>query len=153
MKNSTQDSVKTLVKAIEEKGIEGLISTATNLYKYDVHSRLQYETFSNRTQRATKPLISLDEAIYYSSTFTKEHFDRFSHVLSNLGTNVIFSQKLTLIDYGCGQGLATLAFLHYLSEHNCIANKEIDVHLIEPSSIAVDLARQFVIAMAKYILT
>lgn len=149
--NQQVNTVKFLVQEIENNGIDGLINTATKLYKNDVRSRLHYSEFYERTQRATKPLISVDEAIYYSSTFTQEHFDRFHHVLNNLGSAVMFAQKLTVIDYGCGQGLATLAFLHYLHQNNYVANKVVQVHLIEPSHITLALARQFVLAMAKHV--
>ncbi len=145
-----QTLIKELVTAIENQGIDGFINMATQLYTYQVRPRLNYKNFYQRTQRATQPLISFDEAIYYSSTFTQEHVDRFRHVLNNLGTMVMFAQKLTVIDYGCGQGLATLTFLHYLQQNNCIANKVIDIHLIEPSSITLALARQFILAMAKH---
>lgn len=144
------NTIKNLVQEIENNGIYGLVHAATKLYKNEVRSRLNYGDFYERTHRATKPLINVDEAIYYSSTFAKEHLDRFNHVLNNLGATIMFAQKLAVIDYGCGQGLATLAFLNYLQQNNCIANKVIDVHLIEPSAITLALARQFVLAMAKH---
>lgn len=146
----TASIIKTLVTAIENKGMAGLIESATSLYQHDVSQRLHYKVFAERTDRAAKPLVSLDEAVYYSSTFTKEHFDRFYHVLNNLGTKAMFAQRLAVIDYGCGQGLAALTFLHYLHKNNCIANKVVEVHLVEPSAITLALARQFVLAMAKY---
>lgn len=147
---TAKTTIKTLVSAIETRGIRGLIATATSLYAQDVCSRLHYGEFYKRTDRATLPLLSLDEAIYYNSTFAKEHMDRLTHALGNLGANVMFAQKLTVVDYGCGQGLATLVLLQYLQVQNCIANKVIAVHLIEPSLITLALARQFVKAMAKH---
>lgn len=141
---------KTLVTAINKNGLNGLINTATVLYRDDVRSRLNYKDFYNRTNRATLPLVSIDEAIYYSSTFTQEHLDKFSHVLNNLGTQVFFAKEMMVIDYGCGQGLATLAFLAYLQHNNAIANKTVHIHLLEPSSVTLALARQYVLAMAKH---
>lgn len=139
-----------IVSAIKQNGIDGLIDTVTAIYKNDVRSRLHYSDFYNRTNRATSPLISFDEAVYYSSTFTQEHLDRFSHALNNLGAELVFADKMTVIDYGCGQGLATLALLHYLKEHNYIANKVLNIHLIEPSHITLALARQYILAMAHH---
>lgn len=147
---SKQAQIKTLLSAIIENGVDGLIDTATALYKNEVRTRLPYTAFNDRTNRATKPLINFDEAIYYSSTFTQEHLDRFNHALNNLGTQMMFVDKMTMIDYGCGQGLATLAFLNYLKNNNCIANKVLDIHLIEPSVITLGLARQYILAMAKH---
>lgn len=63
---------------------------------------------------------------------------------------MMFADKIGVIDYGCGQGLATLAFLNYLKNNNCIANKVIDIHLIEPSAVTLGLARQYILAMAKH---
>ena len=151
MVNSQKDSlIKTLVQSIKDGGINSFIEKATYLYATDVRCRLNYQDFYHRTNRATNPLISVDEAVYYSSTFTREHLDRFYYVLGSLGTKAIFAQKITVVDYGCGQGLATLAFLQYLKENNCIANKVIDIHLVEPSVVTSVMARQFVLAMAKY---
>lgn len=141
---------KKLVNAISNNGLQGLIDTATALYRDDVCTRLHYKDFYNRTNRATLPLISEDEAIYYSSTFTQEHLDKFNHVLNNLGTQVFFTKEMTVIDYGCGQGLATLAFLQYLQHNNAIANKIVHIHLIEPSNVTLALARQYVLAMSKH---
>lgn len=147
---ANQTHIKTLISAIKNNGIDGLIDTATSLYKNEVRSRLHYTDFNARTDRAKNPLVSFDEAIYYSSTFTQEHLDRFNHALNNLGTQMMFLDKMTVIDYGCGQGLATLAFLNYLKNNNCIANKMIEIYLIEPSALTLALARQYILAMAKY---
>lgn len=146
----TTHHAKKIISAITNNGLEGLIHTATALYRDDVRTRLHYSEFFERTKRATLPLISEDEAIYYSSTFTQEHLDKFNHVLNNLGTQVFFAQEMTVIDYGCGQGLATLAFLQYLKHNNAIANKTVHIHLIEPSNVTLALARQYVLAMAKH---
>lgn len=83
---SEQTQIKALISAIINHGIDGLINVATTLYKNEVRSRLHYTDFNARTNRATNPLISFDEAIYYSSTFTQEYLDRFDHALNNLGT-------------------------------------------------------------------
>lgn len=145
-----QAHIQDIVSSIKQNGIKGLIQATTKLYKNDVRSRLHYSDFYNRTDRATLPLISFDEAIYYSSTFTKEHFDRFYHALDNMAVELAFANKMTVVDYGCGQGLATLVLLDYLRQNNIIANKVLDIHLIEPSHVALALARQYVLAMAKY---
>lgn len=147
---SKQSQIKALISAIMKNGVDGLIDSVTSLYKDEVRMRLHYTDFNARTDRARNPLISFDEAIYYSSTFTQEHLDRFNYALNNLGTQMMFADKIAVIDYGCGQGLATLAFLNYLKNNNCIANKLVDIHLIEPSVVTLGLARQFILAMAKY---
>lgn len=142
--------IQTILTAIQKHGMDGFIDIVTDIYANNVRSRLHYVDFYHRTERATLPLIDFDEAIYYSSTFTQEHLDRFTHALNNIGAELVFADKISVIDYGCGQGLATLALLNYLKEHNCIANKVLNIHLIEPSHIALGLARQYILAMAQY---
>jgi ATP-dependent DNA helicase RecQ len=60
----------------------------------------------------------------------------------------IFYQDITIIDWGCGQGLATICFFDYLNQKN-IENKTEEVILIEPSEKALSRAKLHVNAYLK----
>jgi hypothetical protein len=57
----------------------------------------------------------------------------------------IFNQDITIIDWGCGQGLATLCFFDYLNQKH-LPNNTSKVILIEPSEMALQRAELHVIA-------
>lgn len=52
-------------------------------------------------------------------------------------------RQLNIIDWACGQGLATLFLLDYIREHNAACSVR-EVVLIEPSSIALQRAEYLI---------
>lgn len=60
----------------------------------------------------------------------------------------IFNKDITIIDWGCGQGLATLCFFDYLNQKQ-LPNKTRKVILIEPSKSALNRAEMHVAAYLK----
>jgi len=54
--------------------------------------------------------------------------------------NSVFNNKLAVVDWGCGQGLATICFFDFLRE-NEIQNRTQKIILIEPSQHALELAK------------
>ena len=60
----------------------------------------------------------------------------------------IFNQDITIIDWGCGQGLATLCFFDYLNQKQ-LPNKTRKVILIEPSETALNRAKLHIAAYLK----
>ena len=60
----------------------------------------------------------------------------------------IFNQDITVVDWGCGQGLATVCFFDYLNQKQ-LPNKTRKVILIEPSESALNRAKLHVAAYLK----
>jgi superfamily I DNA and/or RNA helicase len=60
----------------------------------------------------------------------------------------LFSEPVTIIDWGCGQGLATICFLDFLKQHSIQSHIQ-KIVLIEPSQIALDRAELHVSAYLK----
>jgi len=60
----------------------------------------------------------------------------------------IFDKNFTIIDWGCGQGLASLCFFDYLKQRN-LPNNTQKVILIEPSFSALSRAKQHINAYLK----
>ena len=60
----------------------------------------------------------------------------------------VFNNHLTIVDWGCGQGLATVCFFDFLKENN-LPNNVQTVILIEPSPMALERAKLHVNAYLK----
>jgi len=107
-----------------------------------------YQDFSQETGRAVRPIQSMKTLLAYNACYSADHFARFQYLLShvqNLSSEVITDPiRLCVFDYGCGQGLATLALLGHLKGRQV----ELIIHLIEPSALALASAQQYVQAFA-----
>jgi superfamily II DNA helicase RecQ len=77
----------------------------------------------------------------YLLAYGEMHEAKIHYALDKL-TNLaaICQQNFSIIDWGCGQGLATVCFFDYLNSHN-IANKVQKVILIEPSNTTRERAK------------
>ena len=58
-------------------------------------------------------------------------------------TKELLSNEFDIVDWGCGQGLATICFFDFLAELK-LQNKVQEITLIEPSSLALERAVQHV---------
>ena len=99
-----------------------------------------YRSFIHRTDGATLPLTSVNDALFFSLAYDKGHYLTFSRVLKD---RLIFSEEdtvINLIDYGCGQGTATLATLDFIAKSCNPKSTKLNIHLIEQSSIALEIA-------------
>jgi SAM-dependent methyltransferase len=107
-----------------------------------------YTQFADSTQRAVKPLTTAADLLAYNACYAADHFARFTHLLTHVqaqSSQVLPDPvRLSVFDYGCGQGLATLALLNHLQQREV----ELVIHLIEPSALALQAARQYVSAFA-----
>lgn len=108
-----------------------------------------YATFRMESQRATRPLQSITQILAYQAFYGMDHAARFNYLLQQLPLcrTPENEQPLTLFDYGCGQGLATLVVLGHLAAIN--TRRPINIHLIEPSAIALTLASAYIRHYAK----
>lgn len=61
----------------------------------------------------------------------------------------IKNEEITIIDWGCGQGLATICFFDFLLDNDIAQNIIKKVILIEPSKITLDRAELHVNAYLK----
>ncbi|MDI1306537.1 MAG: hypothetical protein PSX42_17060, partial [bacterium] len=84
-----------------------------------------------------------DELNCYLSAYGKMHEEKIHSALSTL-TNIeeIFGGQYQVIDWGCGQGLASLCLLDYLKE-NTKPNNPKKIILIEPSKPAITKANDY----------
>lgn len=85
------------------------------------------------TNRGVKILESEKELFSYMRRFGNMHRAKLEEAYAILPKS--FSSKVNIIDWGCGQGIASMIFLEYFSNH--IINH---IVLIEPSIIALKRA-------------
>jgi 2-polyprenyl-3-methyl-5-hydroxy-6-metoxy-1,4-benzoquinol methylase len=75
----------------------------------------------------------------YLWSFGNMHEAKIQRALSSVPKD-IFNNDFTIIDWGCGQGLATMCLFDFITQ-NKIANKVQKVILIEPSTKALERAK------------
>ena len=76
----------------------------------------------------------------YLFSFGKMHQAKIYRALSCVSTSLFASNDFDIVDWGCGQGLATICFFDYLKERR-VNNRVHKVTLIEPSDAARERAR------------
>ena len=75
----------------------------------------------------------------YLFAFGRMHQAKVYRALSCISLSTFASVDFDIVDWGCGQGLATICFFDYLREHH-ITNRVHKVTLIEPSQAARERA-------------
>ena len=92
-----------------------------------------------------KPLVSDIELDCYLAAYGSLHSRKLFWALNSFPLNDIQRTSFEVIDWGCGQGIASICFLNYLQNKNQYAlNKLSRVTLIEPSKLALERAVQYV---------
>ncbi|HTO15447.1 MAG TPA: AAA domain-containing protein [Edaphocola sp.] len=85
-----------------------------------------------------------DELNCYLVAYGKMHEEKIHTALSTLkNINVIVKNKYKIIDWGCGQGLATICFLDYIKD-DLNNKKPQSITLIEPSNSALTKAEKYI---------
>ena len=80
----------------------------------------------------------------YISAYGKMHQAKINEVLSKINTNDFTNTDIEIIDWGCGQGLATLCLFDFFISKNVNLDLVKKVILIEPSEMALYRAKAHV---------
>jgi hypothetical protein len=95
-----------------------------------------------------KLLENDDEMAQYLCAYGKMHKEKIVYALGAIkAPRDYFTKKISIIDWGCGQGLATICFFDYLRNLGITPNIQ-SVVLIEPSTSAIDRAKEH---LCKYV--
>lgn len=87
-----------------------------------------------------KLLENDDELAQYLLAYGKIHKAKVDEAIDTIeNPTELFSRRLTIIDWGCGQGLATICFFDYLRENNIEPDIK-EIILIEPSLPTIERA-------------
>lgn len=134
--------------AISTEGFLGFYNTFAKHYSESL-SNLKYEEFANRTKRATLPLESEKETSFYNAAYGLQHYLTFTKVLNDnffIDTSDDYN-VYNIVDYGCGQGIATIALLDFIAKQK--KHKiHLNIHLIEPSAISINNAAYLITLFA-----
>lgn len=90
-----------------------------------------------------KILDNESEIVSYLAYYSVHHIAKLKFACNNLDKIKFDSRKLEIIDWGCGQGLASLFFLDYLKRKHGNYEMIKSITLIEPSKISLEVANRF----------
>jgi SAM-dependent methyltransferase len=139
------------LNTIHSANFEDIFQANVDFFQDHLESRFNYATFSDRTARAKNPLQQFDDLITYMALYGYAHYQRIYTIIQEaaIAEQLKASQNANacVIDYGCGQGIATLAFIDYLIESNI--QGQLKVVLIEPSAVALNRAIHWIQKKAK----
>lgn len=160
--NQTEKAIQSVVQQVayaadqlQLHGFDRYYNAMVGTYVSEVYKSLNYPTFAHTTNRAQTPLTSIEQAVMYTTLYGKSHFNRFSSVITQImGDNKrteAVTKTINIVDYGCGQAIASLALLDYLEQHVNCENFTLNFYLVEPSQTTLDLAVLLVTKMSSRI--
>ena len=95
------------------------------------------------SDRGTRPISEEIGLLCYLAAYGNMHKDKIRIALRNMNLAEMCTSNINVVDWGCGQGLATFVFLDYLGELGIEC--EVDsITLIEPSALAIRNAELFI---------
>lgn len=92
----------------------------------------------------TAVLTTEDQCNAYIAAYGNMHQGKINEVLDEIKINDFANTDLQIIDWGCGQGLATICLFDFFNKHNLSLDLVKKVVLIEPSEVARDRAKTHV---------
>lgn len=136
-----------IMNATDSLCVGGFESYYRSLVQYFVNNKrdnLSYTQFKYSTNRAKSQLKCEKEAIFYTVAYAWTHYLSARRLLTQTFESIDLSAQNNswqVIDYGCGQGIASLALLDHIAEAGYAKNTSIDLVLIEPSIISLNIAK------------
>lgn len=110
--------------------------------EYRERPDLYFKKDDCRSDRGTKPIRDDDGIMCYLVAWANIHVKKLKMALDQIVGIVKFPSSINVVDWGCGQGLGTFAFLDYLDKHG-IHVKVDNVILVEPSPLALEYAELY----------
>lgn len=92
----------------------------------------------------TAVLTTEEQCNAYVAAYGNMHQGKINEVLDEIKINDFANTDLQIIDWGCGQGLATICLFDFFNKHNLSLDLVKKVVLIEPSEVARDRAKTHV---------
>jgi hypothetical protein len=89
-------------------------------------------------QRGVKILDTEDQLFSYMKSYGKMHYQKNISSFKYLQGG-FFKKSINIVDWGCGQGIASISFFDYLSNRG-VVQKINNIYLIEPSILALKRA-------------
>ena len=92
----------------------------------------------------TAVLTTEEQCSAYISAYGNMHQSKIYEVLGEINSTGFLNTDIQIIDWGCGQGLATACLFDFFNRHNVNLDLVKKVVLIEPSDIALGRAKSHV---------
>ena len=105
-------------------------------------SPFKYFHCGNRSRGAT-PIDEELGLICYLAAYGRLHKEKLLLALNHMHLKSICPQRINIVDWGCGQGLASLVFLDYIESQGIECSVD-SITLIEPSALAIDYAELYI---------
>lgn len=93
----------------------------------------------NKINHGVDLLDSDEKLVQYLCAYGDMHKTKMYRAFDSVKDKSLFAKNCTIIDWGCGQCLATVCFFDFIKEHN-IQNNVQNIILIEPSTMALERA-------------
>ena len=108
------------------------------------YSKNERDTFWQNLNQGVDLLDSHELMCQYIFSYGNMHEAKIQKALSSIqNPKDVFNTDLAIVDWGCGQGLATVCFFDFLKSQG-IPNNTQKVILIEPSKQALERAKQHI---------
>lgn len=104
--------------------------------------RQRDEQGKEKDDRGTRPLTEDEAAMCYLAAYARLHTGKIHLAVDEYRRSQPFPKRINIVDWGCGQGLATFVFLDYLENLGIHVDIE-NVLLVEPSRLALDYAELY----------
>lgn len=114
--------------------------TYSKLYGYNLANRPKNHTYQQvftALSNGTTIISGSDLLVHYISSYGAHHYHKLEISFSNLLKNIPDNSVIELIDYGCGQALASTIFIDYIAKTEKPVRIE-KITLIEPSNDAIE---------------
>lgn len=125
------------VKALENPSFQGIRRIAWNAISS--LSEEERNSLFDSLGRGVNLLDTHEQMCQYLYSYGNMHEAKIQGALNHLEINAYQNKNIQIIDWGCGQGLATICFIDFLKANN-IKTDISRVILIEPSGIALERA-------------
>lgn len=120
------------------QGVENNFNSIRRISVDKHQSNPRKDEIHNSLLRGTKILQTEEELFAYFNSLGPRHFEGMIDACRNLQKN-IFEKEIEIIDWGCGQALASMAYFDFLNQ-NKMEQIIKNVILIEPSEMALKRA-------------
>lgn len=104
--------------------------------------RQRDEQGEEKDDRGTRPLTDDEAAMCYLAAYARWHTGKIHLAVDAYLRSQSFPPRINIVDWGCGQGLATFVLVDYLEKKGIRVDIE-NVLLIEPSRLALDYAELY----------
>ena len=118
---------------------EEIYKNSINSYRYLPSNNMS----SHNCNRGIKIIDKNQELANYLALYLPMHVAKLFRIFDNTENLKVLKQPITIYDWGCGQGIATLSLIEYAKIQSINLNIQ-NVQLIEPSLLAIQKAKLYI---------